>query len=80
MPELFLTGKQVLKLVEQLEPNEKEAVLDSLSEERNAWREKTLDEGEKHLRQACAERKLDWDKMSEEEREAFVEEFLEEEE
>lgn len=78
MPTLTLTDEQVIELVEQLPPQGKRAVWDVLSTEREAWWEETLMQGEQRLRRLCAERGLDWDSMSEDERETFVDNLLHE--
>jgi len=80
MPATQFTIEQVIDLVKQLPPEGKQAVLNVLSAERDAWWEETLTQGEQQMRRLCAERGLDWDSMSEEEREAFVDELLHEEE
>ena len=73
-----LTVEQVIELVKQLPPESKQMVLNVLSAERDTWWEETLTQGEQQMRCLCAERGLDWDSMSEEEREAFVDELLHE--
>jgi hypothetical protein len=78
MPTLELTDDQVLELVKQLPPEGKWAVLDALSTDREAWWDATLMQGEQQLRRLCAERGLDWDSLSEEEREAFVDDLIHE--
>ncbi len=78
MPTLELTDEQVVALVKQLSPERKRAVLLTLAEDARARREERLDYAEAQLRQLCAERGLDWDAMSEEEREAFVDDLVHE--
>jgi hypothetical protein len=78
MQTLQLTVKQVIDLVKQLPPEGKQAVLNVLKVEQDAWWEETLTQGEQQMRRLCAERGLDWDNMSEEEREGFVDELLHE--
>jgi len=78
MPTLELTEEQVIELVKQLPFASKQAVLKALGAERAAWWEETLTQGEQQMRRLCAERRLDWDRMSEEEREAFVDELVHE--
>ncbi|MBM3237254.1 hypothetical protein FJZ31_13255 [Candidatus Poribacteria bacterium] len=73
-----LTFEQVIELVKQLPPVGKQAVLNMLSVERDAWWEETLTQGEQQIRRLCVERGLDWDNMNEEEREAFVDKLLHE--
>ncbi len=78
MPTLELTEEQVIELVKQLPFASKQVVLKALGAERAAWWEETLTQGEQQMRRLCAERRLDWDRMSEEEREAFVDELVHE--
>mgnify|MGYP007002413385 CR=1 FL=1 len=49
-----------------------------LLDEQNIWWDLMLSQGEDRLRQLCAERGLDWDKLTEEEREIFVDNMLHE--
>jgi hypothetical protein len=73
-----LTDEQVIDLVKQLPPESKQAVLSALGSESDLWRQITLGNGEDQLRRLCAEHGLDWDKMSEEERENFIDRPLHE--
>ncbi|MCH8294560.1 hypothetical protein IH992_26040 [Candidatus Poribacteria bacterium] len=59
-------------------PQEKRAVLLAIAEEAETDREKRLDEAEMRLRQLCFSRGLDWDTMTEDEREAFVDDLIHE--
>lgn len=78
MPTVLLTNEQVVELINQLSLEEKRAVLKALTADREAWWEETVTEGEQQLRRLCAERGRDWDRMSEEEREAFVDDLIHE--
>jgi hypothetical protein len=49
-----------------------------LSAARDAWWQRTIAEGERQMRHLCAERGLNWDAMTEEEREAFVDDLIHE--
>ena len=51
----------------------------ALAQEAPANRDERMREGEAHLRRRCAERGLDWDRLSEDEREEFVDQLLHEE-
>jgi len=73
-----LTTDQVLNLVRQMPPQEKRAVLLAIAEQAEADREKRIDEAEMRLRQLCLSRGLDWDAMTEDEREGFVDDLLHE--
>lgn len=78
MPMLNLTVEQVISLVKQLPIEGKYAVLHAINAEREAWWKETLTQGEQQMRVLSVERGLDWDSMSEEEREAFVDDLLHE--
>ena len=78
MVTLTLSNEQVVELVKQLPQEGKQAVLDALSSEQDIWWDLTLSQGEERLRQLCAERGLDWDKLTEAERETFIDDLLHE--
>ena len=78
MPVLNLSNDQVIELVKQLPPEGKQAILEALIADRDSWWDGMLIHGEQQLRLICAERGLDWDSMSEIEREAFVDELMHE--
>jgi hypothetical protein len=74
----MLTDEQVVELVKQLPLKRKYEVLKVLHAERQAWWEKTLAEGEQQMRRLCIERGRDWDTLSEDDREALVDELMHE--
>ena len=78
MPMLNLSNDQVIELVKQLPPEGKKAILEALIADRDSWWDEMLIHGEQQLRIICVERGLNWDNMSEEEREAFVDELVHE--
>ena len=78
MSVLELTDEQVVSLVRQLPAARKRAALLSLAQEGQACREERLSLGESQLRKLCSERGLDWDRLSEDEREKFVNRLLHE--
>lgn len=78
MPTLELTDEQVVALIKQLPPERKRAALLALAEDARTRREARLKYAESQLRRLCAQRGLDWDAMSEEEREAFVDDLIHE--
>ena len=78
MVTLTLSDQQIVDLVKQLPPISKRAVLDVLIAERELWWDMTLAQGEQKLRKLTKQRGLDWDKMSEDEREGFVDDLLHE--
>lgn len=78
MVTLTLSDQQIVDLVKQLPPISKQAVLDVLIAERELWWDMTLATGEIKLRKLANQRGLDWDKMSEDARESFVDDLLHE--
>jgi TRAP-type C4-dicarboxylate transport system substrate-binding protein len=78
MSVLELSDEQVISIVRQLPAARRRTALLALAQEAQARREERMRFGEAQLRQACAERGLDWDRMSEEERETFVDDLLHE--
>ena len=78
MPTLELTDEQVVELVRQLPPERQRAALLALAAGANLQREQRMKYAEEQLRRACAERGRDWDKMSEAEREALVDDLIHE--
>ncbi|HVR74381.1 MAG TPA: hypothetical protein VMT52_08615 [Planctomycetota bacterium] len=78
MATLLLTDEQVVQLVNQLPTQAKQRVLKVLTAERDGWWQATTQEGEGDMRRLAAARGLNWDTMSEAEREAFVDGLLHE--
>jgi hypothetical protein len=78
MPTMTITNRQVVELVKQLPPREKRAALMVLAEAAAAQRQVRMAYAEDQLRQLSAARGLDWDNMSDEGREAFVDDLLHE--
>jgi hypothetical protein len=78
MPKLELSNEQIVELILQLPPERQRAVLQMLSAARDAWWHRTIAEGERQMRHLCAERGLNWDGMTEEERESFVDNLIHE--
>lgn len=79
MSVLELTDEQVISMVRQLPAARKRAALLALAQEATAHRDERLHEGEAQLRRLCVERGLNWDRLSEDEREEFVDRLLHEE-
>jgi hypothetical protein len=73
-----LSDDQVISLVRQLPAERKRTALLALAQDARLRREDRLRFGEEQLRKACAERGLDWNRMSEDEREVFVNDLLHE--
>jgi len=78
MPILELTDEQVIDLVKQLPPERQRAALLALAEGAGERRAERVKYAEAQLRTVCAARGLDWDKMSEDEREAFIDDLMHE--
>jgi len=78
MVTLTLSNEQVIELIRQLPPEGKKAVLEALGSDTNLWWEIRLAQGEEKLESLAAERGLNWDEMSEEERERFIDDLLHE--
>lgn len=78
MATLSLTDEQVVQLVKQLPPQTKQRVLIDLNAERDQWWQTAARDGEQDMRRLAAAKGLDWDSMSEAQREAFVDDLLHE--
>lgn len=78
MSALELSDDQVISLVRGLPAERKRAALLALAQDAEAGRKDRLRFGEAQLRRACAERGLDWDRLSEDERESFIDTLLHE--
>ena len=78
MATLSLTDEQVVELVKQLPPQSKQRVLTDLTAERDQWWQTAAREGEIDMGRLAAARGLDWDVMTEAQREAFVDDLLHE--
>ena len=78
MPSLQLTDEQVIDLVRQLPAEQRERLFSMLAS--SQWPDwMTLSAaGQAGARAAAARRSLDWDAMSEEERERFIDDVLHE--
>ena len=73
-----LTTDQVVGFVQQMPAEERRALLLAIAEQAAANREARIDRTEAQLRQLCADRGLDWDRMTEAERKNFVEDLIHE--
>jgi hypothetical protein len=78
MPILELTDQQVVDLVKQLPPERQRAALLTLAAGAGERRAERIAYAEDQLRRVCAKRGLTWDKMSEDEREAFIDDLIHE--
>lgn len=73
-----LTTEQVVHLVLQLPPARKRELLEALSAEGTVRRQERLQYAERELRRLSSERGLNWDAMTESEREAFADDLIHE--
>lgn len=78
MPMLELSDQQVVDLVKQLPPQRKRSALMALAEETATRRMERMQLVESQIRQACSAHGVDWDAMSEDEREAFLDDLVHE--
>ncbi len=78
MSVLELSDEHVISLMRQLPAERKRTALLALALDAQTRREDRLRLGEVQLRRACAERGRDWDRLTEDEREAFVNDLLHE--
>ena len=73
-----LTTDQVVGFVQQMPPEERRTLLLAIAEQAAANREVRIDHAEAQFRQLCTDRGLDWDAMTEAERENFVDDLIHE--
>ena len=73
-----LTTDQVVGFVQQMPPEEKLTLLLTIAEQAAANRAARMDYAEAQFRQLCTSRGLDWDTMTEAERENFVDDLIHE--
>lgn len=78
MPNVILTDDQVVELIKQLPAQRKRAILLVLAEEAQTRRDQRMAYAESQLRHLSAERGLNWDELSEDEREMFIDDLLHE--
>jgi len=73
-----LTTEQVIDFIHQMPPKEKRAVLIALAERTSVGQEEQMKYAQAQVRQLCASRGLDWDTMTEEEKEDFIDDLVHE--
>lgn len=77
MPKLELTVNQVIDLVKQLPKKDKFAVLHALNQETGTGSEEEQSkQEEQQLRALSAKRGLDWDRLSEDDRDVLANKLL----
>jgi len=72
---LTVAESQLIEWVRQLSPRSKQAVLRALIPDLDDL-DALVDYGDLRIRQLCAERGLDWDRLTEDEREQLIDELL----
>ena len=75
---LELTTEQVIDFLQQMPPEEKLTVLKALAKQARSGRAERMKYAESKVRQLCAERGLDWDAMTEDERLYFIDDIVHE--
>lgn len=75
---LPLRESQVVELIQQLSPEGKRTVLRTLISDLDQF-EPLVDYGNERMRALCQQRGMDWDSLSEEERERLIDDLLHEE-
>ena len=78
MAVLELTKEQIFDLVRQMPAEQKREMLLLLAANAPADRAKRQQFGEEQLRRLCAARGLDWGMLSDDEREAFIDDLMHE--
>ena len=78
MPMLELTDQQVVDLVSQLPTKRKRTALVALASEATTRRDERMQLTEAQLRHLCAARGQDWDQLSDDEREVFIDDLVHE--
>lgn len=78
MANVDFTTDQIVDLVLRLPNDQKKEVLLALASDSETRREERMAFGESQLRRLCIARGLDWDGMSEDEREAFANQLIHE--
>jgi hypothetical protein len=76
MPKLELTVGQVIELVKQLPKEDKSAVLHALNRETETAQDAKTKQEEQQLRALSAKRGLDWDSLSEDDRDVLAKNLL----
>ncbi|BAY75195.1 hypothetical protein NIES25_16130 [Nostoc linckia NIES-25] len=78
MATLNLNVEQVITLVKQLAIPEQRMILQAIKAEQDCWWQNRLDYGELQMRSLSTTRGLNWDIMTEQEREEFIDNILHE--
>ena len=76
MPKLELTVGQVIDLIKQLPQKDKSAVMNALNQESTKSSSNQSEQEEQQLRAVSAQRGLDWDRLSEDDRDVLARKYL----
>lgn len=75
MPKLELTVGQVIDLVKQLPQKDKSAILQALNQQKDKKSDDSSEWEEQQLRAMSAERGLNWDRLSQDDRDVLARKF-----
>jgi hypothetical protein len=78
MASVELTTQQVIELVRQLPPADKQEVLMAVASESQASMAELRETAGRELRRTASQRGLDWERMSDEQRQVFVDDLIHE--
>jgi len=78
MPTLTLTDEQIIELVKQLPPAKQAELFQFLQQQQQEKWEELSRTGQEGVRKAAAQRGKNWDTMTEEEREDFINDIVHE--
>ena len=78
MSAVAISDAQLIDLVRQLPPERKRNVLVALAADAQGRRQERLDSAEERMRALCTKRGLDWDALTETERENLVDDLIHE--
>ncbi len=78
MPTLILTDDQIIELVKQLTPSKQAELFQFLQQQQQEKWEELSRAGQEGVRKAALQRGKNWDTMTEEEREDFIDDIVHE--
>jgi Mg/Co/Ni transporter MgtE len=78
MASVELSTEQIIELIRQLPQERKREVLLSLAKDSNLRRRQRMDLAEQEFRRIASERGLQWDAMTDQEREALADDLIHE--
>ncbi|MBI2836945.1 MAG: hypothetical protein HYX75_01410 [Acidobacteria bacterium] len=78
MPQAESTEDQIMALIDKLPPTRRRLVLLALAKDAAAGRDERMQRAQGELRRLAHDRGLDWDRMTEDEREALADDLTHE--